>query len=103
MWIACGVAVIADTIQLFLGPLGWAGVDDAIDVVVMVVLSITLGFHPLFLPTFVAKLIPVVDMFPTWTGCALYVIAVRRKQFAAGAPPVAPPPTPHISGDVIDI
>jgi hypothetical protein len=100
IWLAWLVALAADGLQLLLGPLGWAFVDETIDVVTMVLLTMTLGFHPLFLPTFVAEFIPVVDMLPTWTACTCLVIGLRRKRRTQNPPP-APPPQP--SGNVIDI
>lgn len=99
IWLACCLALAADGLQLLLGPLGWAGVDEVIDVVTMVLLTLTLGFHPLFLPTFVIEFIPIADMLPTWTGCTFLVIGLRRKQTA---PPASTPPTPT-SAEVIDI
>jgi hypothetical protein len=94
IWIACAIAVIADGIQVLLAPLGWFGIDEAIDVIVMVAMSATIGFHPLFLPTFVVEFIPVIDMLPSWTACTLGVIALRRKQ---STPPAAPPrPSEHV-------
>ena len=96
IWLACGIAVAADGLQLLLAPtaaVGWLFLDDAIDVVAMVALTAVLGFHPFFLPTFIAELVPIVDMLPTWTGCTALVIATRRKQQrAAGMPPKMPPP-----------
>ena len=100
IWFACAVAVAADVIQVCLGPFGWAGPDEVIDVIVMVLLTSIIGFHPLFLPTFVAEFIPVVDALPTWTACTLLVIGLRRKQTTP--PPVATPP-PQSTGNVIDI
>jgi hypothetical protein len=97
IWLACGVALAADTIQLLLGPLGWAFVDEAIDIITMVALTLILGFHMLFLPTFVVEFLPVADMLPTWTACTFVVIGLRRKRTA---PPPAPPPP---VGEVIDI
>ena len=101
VWTACAVALLADGAQLLLGPLGWAGLDEAIDVVAMLLLSATIGFHPLFLPTFVAEFIPMVDMLPTWTACTMVVIGLRRKKSAVPPPP---PPTAGQSMDnVIDV
>jgi len=99
IWLACAVAVIADVIQVTLGPCGWAGPDEVIDIVVMVLLTALIGFHPLFLPTFVAEFIPMVDALPTWTACTLLVIGLRRK---SATPPPAPPPM-QPAGDVIDV
>jgi len=101
IWLACAVAVAADGIQLLLGPFGWAGPDEVIDIMAMVLLTAIIGFHPLFLPTFVAEFIPMVDSLPTWTACTLIVIGLRRKQ---SVPPVAPPPPPkQPADDVIDV
>ena len=97
IWIACAVGVGADALQLILGPFGWAGLDEAIDVMVMVVMSALIGFHPLFLPTFVAEFIPIVDDLPTWTACTLIVIGLRRKK---STPPLPAEPPPL---NVIDI
>ena len=99
IWMGCAIAVVSDGLQLLLGPLGWAGIDEVIDVLTMILLSATIGFHPLFLPTFVAEFLPMVDMLPTWTACTMVVIGLRRRQ---QTPPVAPPPPPPV-GDVIDV
>ena len=105
IWLAFSVAIVADGIQLTLGPTGWLFADQAIDVVAMGLLTMLLGFHPLFIPTFIAELLPVVDMIPTWTGCTAVVVALRRREQrgVASAPP--PPVTPRedLRNDVIDI
>ena len=88
VWLALGVAVVADFLQFALGPVGWFLLDQAIDGVAMALIWALLGFHPLLLPTFVAEFIPVVDMLPTWTGCTVAVIALRRRQ--QRVPPPAP-------------
>jgi hypothetical protein len=86
---ALAVAVIADGLQLLLGPIGWAGLDDVIDVVALALTTLALGFHVLFLPTFVLELAPVAGMLPTWTGCVLAVAFLRRKSSTS---PAARPP-----------
>ncbi len=80
MILALAVAVIADSGQLLLGPLGWAFGDQLIDVVAMLSVSWLIGFHWLLLPSFVLELVPVVDEFPTWTACVVAVIALRRRR-----------------------
>jgi hypothetical protein len=102
IWLACAVAVAADVIQVTLGPFGWAGPDEVLDIMVMLLLTGIIGFHPLFLPTFVAEFIPMVDTLPTWTACTLIVIGLRRRQ---STPPPMPTPTPppQSRSDVIDI
>ena len=104
VWLALGIAAVADVMQALLvtlGPVGWAA-GEGIDVVVMILLTYLLGFHPLFLPTFIAELIPGVDLLPTWTACVAIVIALRRKQQQVPSP--APPPAgAKPPGDYIDV
>jgi hypothetical protein len=96
---ALAVAVAADLFQLGLGPLGWTFVDEIVDVAAMIFLSSAIGFHPLLLPTFLIELIPVADMLPTWTGCTLAVIYLRRRPEPPSAHPAPTPitidPSPH--------
>jgi hypothetical protein len=87
MWTAMAVAVVADGLQIALGPLGIAGFDQGIDLIAALLAIGLLGFHPLLLPTFLIELIPVADLMPTWTGCVLFVIAMRRRAKAVDAPP----------------
>jgi hypothetical protein len=76
---AYAVAIAVDVMQLLLGPLGWAGLDEALDVGAMYVTSRLLGFHPLLLPTFVLEFVPLTDMLPSWTGCVALVIRSRKR------------------------
>jgi hypothetical protein len=97
MWAAMAVAVVADGLQIALGPLGMAGFDQGIDLIAALLASGLLGFHPLLLPTFLIELIPVADLLPTWTGCIMVVIAMRKRAQAVNAPPeviVQPPELP---------
>ncbi|HKS37216.1 MAG TPA: hypothetical protein VJW76_08515 [Verrucomicrobiae bacterium] len=81
------VAIAADGFQILIGPLGWMFFDEVIDVITMVLTSLLIGFHPLFLPAFVAECIPIVDMLPTWTACVALVVALRKRQTRSGATP----------------
>jgi hypothetical protein len=85
--LALAVAVIADGLQFFLGPVGWALPDQAIDLLAMVLTAWAIGFHLLLLPTFIAELFPVVDMLPTWTACVIAVVALRKRAQNAVPPP----------------
>ncbi len=85
IFLALALAVFADGLQLLLGPLGWAFVDQAIDCVAMILVSWVIGFHILLLPTFVVELVPVLDDLPTWTACTAAVIALRKR--AQNSPP----------------
>ena len=90
--LALGVAVAADGLQFFLGPLGWVLVDQAIDAVAMILSVWLLGFHVLLLPTFLVELVPVLDELPTWTACVAAVIALRkREQSSIPTPPIIRP------------
>jgi hypothetical protein len=65
------IAILADWLQIVLLPLFGAGglspAQDLLDLTVAVVMVRLLGWHPALLPTFVAELIPGLDLFPTWT------------------------------------
>ena len=74
------VAVTVDVAQFLLGPFGWAGLDEILDAVAMVVISRLIGFHPLLLPTFVLEFVPFTDMLPMWTGSVALVVRARRRQ-----------------------
>ena len=103
IWLACTVAIVTDILQFFGAMLpfpGWV-LDEAVDVVAMVLQTLILGFHPLFLPTFIVKAVPIIDAFPTWTACTLLVIGLRRKQVSV--PPVMPSPAQRVPHDVIDV
>jgi hypothetical protein len=90
---AFAVAIAADLIQLLLGPLGWVFLDQALDVVAMVLTIALIGFHPLLLPTFLLELLPGVDLLPTWTASVALVVALKVKQArTAGAPSISMPP-----------
>ena len=93
--LAYALAVATDALQFLMGPLGWAGADEILDVAATALIWRVLGFHPLLLPTFVIEFLPVTDMLPTWTGCVALVIALRRRE------QIGPPPPGD--GTVIDV
>jgi len=74
------LAIAADSLQIFLFPLCAEGAlspaDDLLDLVVGGLLVHLLGWHWEFLPTFVAELLPGIDLVPFWT---LAVLNVYRK------------------------
>jgi hypothetical protein len=78
--IAMGIAVLADVLQLLVFPMFIAGapspVDDALDAVVGGAMIYLLGMHWEFLPSFLGKLVPGVDLVPFWS---LAVANVYRK------------------------
>jgi hypothetical protein len=79
--VAMLLAIIADALQIIVFPLFVVGAespaDDVLDIGVGAVLIYLLGWHWEFLPSFVAKLVPGVDMVPFWT---LAVVNVYRRQ-----------------------
>jgi hypothetical protein len=91
--LAYTIAVTTDVLQFVLGPLGWAGADEILDVSAMILIWRIIGFHPLLLPTFVIEFLPVTDMLPTWTACVALVIALRKRQ---------PPPQGQFRGSADD-
>lgn len=93
IWLAYGIAIVTDVLQLAFGPLGWAFADQILDIVAAASISWLIGFHVLLLPTFVLEFLPVTDLLPTWTGCVALVMATRRRE----------QPMPPSNGPVIDI
>src|SRR5215469_4420457 len=83
--LAFAIGVLADVLQLpvslslIAGFIPAEGLDAAIDVVVAVVLNRLLGFHWALLPSFALKLVPILDVAPTWTACVVYVALERRQ------------------------
>ena len=84
------VAVATDLLQLVMGPIGWAGADEVLDVAAGVAMWRLLGFHPLLLPTFVIEFLPLTDMLPTWTACVALVVATRKAREDEMPPPPGP-------------
>ena len=75
------VAILADVLQMVVFPLFVEGAaspaDDILDLGIGAVLTSLLGWHWEFLPSFLVKLVPGVDLVPLWT---LAVANVYRKQ-----------------------
>ena len=74
------LAVMADALQIVVFPLFVEGAlspaDDILDFGIAAVLVHLLGWHWEFLPSFLAKLVPGVDLVPFWT---MAVANVYRK------------------------
>jgi hypothetical protein len=74
------LAIIADAFQIVVFPLFVEGAlspaDDILDFGIAAVLVQLLGWHWEFLPSFLAKLVPGVDLVPFWT---MAVVNVYRK------------------------
>jgi hypothetical protein len=74
------LAVLADVLQIFIFPSFVEGAlspaEDVLDFGVAALLINLLGWHWEFLPSFLGKLVPGVDLVPFWT---MAVINVYRK------------------------
>ena len=85
MRIALLLAIIVDTFQIVFFSLFFEGAaspaDDLLDLCMAVVLSYLLGWQWEFLPSFLAKFVPGVDLVPLWT---LAVANVYRKSKRLG-------------------
>jgi hypothetical protein len=74
------VAIVADALQIVIFPVFVQGAlspaDDILDLGIGAAMINLLGWHWEFLPSFLAKLVPGVDLVPFWT---LAVANVYRK------------------------
>src|SRR5271166_6188645 len=97
---AWAVAIAADVLQIAAFPLFAEGAmspaDSALDLIVAFVMIRLLGWHWAFLPTAAAKLIPGVDLFPTWTTAVWWVTRQKMHSGEPGEQEVLPPgPAPE--------
>ncbi len=74
------LAIVADALQIVVFPAFFEGAlspaEDILDFGVGALLVHLLGWHWEFLPSFLAKLVPGVDLVPFWT---MAVVNVYRK------------------------
>jgi hypothetical protein len=77
---AMALAILADALQIVVFPLFVEGAlspaDDVLDFGIAAMMIHLLGWHWEFLPSFLAKLVPGVDLVPFWT---MAVANVYRK------------------------
>ncbi len=82
------LAIIADALQIVVFPLFVEGAlspaDDILDFGIAAVLVHLLGWHWEFLPSFLAKLVPGVDLVPFWTMAVANVYR-KSKRIAVAA------------------
>ena len=96
---ARAIAMLADLAEIVVFPAFMEGflspVNDAVDVAVAVALTYLLGWHWAFLPSFLAEMVPVVGLVPTWTAAVFYVTSgVEPAAEVPTATRVDPPPPP---------
>lgn len=88
--IAIAIALVADLLQMgmfevFL-PGALSPADDVLDVVVVVLLSLVLGFRWRFLFAIALELTPGVALFPSWTGFVLSLPTLPDESASAQLP-----------------
>jgi len=82
------IAIVVDLAQYALLPVTLTPLNNVIDVATGLLMIWLVGWHWAFLPTFLAELVPFVDLVPTWT------LAVMFATRGAGDPPLPQPPVP---------
>jgi hypothetical protein len=91
------LAIVADALQLIVFPAFVAGAlspaDDLLDFAMAAIMVRLVGWHWEFIPSFVAKLIPGIDLVPSWTLAVAHVY--RRAKNSATTEPA--PTTPKKS------
>jgi hypothetical protein len=85
------IAILADALQIVFFPMfvegAFSPLDDLLDIAVAWMLIYLLGWHWAFLPSFVAKVVPGVDLVPTWTMAVL----VATRGMPREQPKIEPP------------
>ena len=97
--VARAIAMLADLAEIVVFPAFMEGflspANDVVDVAVAVALTRILGWHWVFLPSFLAEMIPVVGLVPTWTAAVFYVTSgLPTGDAVPTATRVDPPPPP---------
>ena len=91
---AMALAILADAFQLVLFPMFVEGAlspaDDLLDLGVAAALTHLLGWHWEFLPSFLIKLVPGVDLVPFWTIAVANVWRKTKHMAAANSPEKQP-------------
>ena len=77
VWLARGIAIAADFLQIVAFPFFLPGAaspwSDALDLAVAAAMIWLVGWHWAFLPSFIAEIVPGLDLVPTWTAAAFFV------------------------------
>lgn len=97
------VALVADALQIVVFPAFVAGAlspaDDVLDLGIGALMIHLLGWHWEFLPSFLAKLVPGVDLVPFWTLAVVNVWRKAKSMAETGTSEKQSPelPPPHIT------
>ena len=106
--LARSLALLADFVQVIAFPLFAGGalspVSDAMDIGMAIVMTALLGWHWAFVPTMLTELVPVIDLFPTWTFAVFYVTRGQARdpeaRGAQGSPAYHPDEPPRRIKDI---
>lgn len=86
---ARAIAVAADLLQIVVLPVFAPGAaspwNDALDVLVAGAMVLLIGWHWAFLPSFLAELLPGLDLVPTWTAAVFFVTRGKGRPSPADA------------------
>jgi len=86
------IAILADALQIVFFPVfvegAFSPLDDLLDIAFAWALIRLLGWHWAFLPSFVAKVVPGVDLVPTWTIAVLVATRGTPRDQAKIEPPI---------------
>lgn len=101
--LAWGLAILVDALQILSGPITlslpmtWI-IGAGLDIMTMILMWALVGWHWVFLPSFVVEVIPIAEIAPAWTA-AVFIATRRRREPAAGSalpsPGAEPPKGSH--------
>jgi hypothetical protein len=86
------LAVAVDLVQFALLPVELTPIVNVVDVATAIAMTLLIGWHWAFMPTFLVELVPFVDLVPTWTLAVMF--ATRGGAPSPPGVPPAPPPLP---------
>ena len=85
--------MVADLVQIGFFPAFGGGMlsllNDGLDIVVAILMVALVGWHIAFLPSFVAELVPGLDLVPTWTLAVWFATRQRTPDRPGPSPPSA--------------
>jgi hypothetical protein len=90
--IARVIAVAVDLAQYALLPTELTPLNNAVDVLTGIAMLSLVGWNWAFLPTFLAELVPFVDLVPSWTLAVMF--ATRQPATLPSASALRRPPLP---------
>ena len=90
------IAVAADALQIAILPAFAGGVfsilNNVLDIVVAIVMVGLVGWHFAFVPSFVAEMVPGLDLVPTWTLAVWFATRGRNADSQPPGPPAGSNP-----------